>query len=88
MLEDKSKKDIITDFQHNASDTGSTEVQIALLTDRINRLNGHFKVNKQDMGSRRGLMMLVGRRRRLLNYLERHSVDKYKQMLERLNLRK
>lgn len=88
MAENKVKKDIITQFQINSEDTGSAEVQIALLTDRINRLNEHFKDHKQDTGSRRGLMMLVGRRRRLLDYLGRKDSEKYKEILQRLNLRK
>jgi small subunit ribosomal protein S15 len=89
MLENnREKKDIIKDFQKTDDDTGSSEVQVALLTQRINRLNEHFRAHKQDKGSRRGLMKLVGERRRLLDYVKRHDFDAYKKLLERLSLRK
>ncbi len=82
------KKELIDTFKIHSRDTGSTEVQIAILTERINILGGHFKHHKKDFHSRRGLLMLVGRRRRLLNYLKEKDIKKYEEVLEKLNLRK
>ena len=82
------KQVIIKDFGSKDEDTGSTEVQIALLTKRIEQLTGHFKVNKKDHNSRRGLLKLVGQRRRLLKYLQRMDLEKYREILVKLNLRK
>ena len=79
---------IIADFQEQSGDTGSASVQIALLTRRINDLTEHFQVHKKDHGSRRGLLKLVGQRRRLLNYLKGQDENKYKNILVKLNLRK
>ena len=79
---------IISDFTQNPKDTGLTEVQIAILTRRISNLTEHFKVHKKDQNSKRGLMKLVGRRRRLLKYLRSESPDRYQNVLEKLNLRK
>jgi len=87
LLKEK-KSQIIDAFKTHARDTGSAEVQIALLTERINALTEHFKRHKKDFHSRRGLLMLVGRRRRLLNYLKEKDTKKYLQILEKLNLRK
>ena len=70
------------------TDTGSAEVQVAILTERINLLGDHFKQHKKDFHSRRGLLMLVGRRRRLLNYLKEKDAKKYEEVLEKLKLRK
>jgi len=84
----EKKKEIIDTFKIHARDTGSAEVQIALLTERINSLGGHFKSHKKDFHSRRGLLMLVGRRRRLLNYLKQKDIKKYEEVLEKLGLRK
>lgn len=84
----ENKQKIIDAFKVHGSDTGSAEVQIALLTDRINALGDHFKNHKKDFNSRRGLLSLVGRRRRLLNYLKRKDVKKYEEVLDKLNLRK
>ncbi len=84
----EGKKKIIDDFKVHAKDTGSAEVQIALLTDRISNLGGHFKSHKKDYNSRRGLLSLVGRRRRLLNYLKKTDTKKYELVLEKLKLRK
>ncbi|MFA4889470.1 MAG: 30S ribosomal protein S15 [Candidatus Omnitrophota bacterium] len=84
--EEKSK--IIDGFKVHARDTGSAEVQIALLTERINTLGDHFKLHKGDFHSRRGLLLLVGRRRRLLNYLKKKDVKKYEEVLKKLSLRK
>ena len=84
----EKKEKIIDDFKVHARDTGSAEVQIALLTERINLLGGHFKLHKKDLHSRRGLLLLVGRRRRLLNYLKDKDIKKYETVIEKLNLRK
>jgi small subunit ribosomal protein S15 len=74
--------------KRHEKDTGSSGVQIALLTERINELNKHFDKNKKDHASHRGLMIMVGRRRRLLDYLEKTNELKYKELIEQLNLRK
>ncbi len=84
----EEKQTIIAEFGADANDTGTTEVQIALLTKRIQDLTGHFKTHTQDHNSRRGLLKLVGKRRRLLRYLQKNDVNRYRQLLERLNLRK
>ena len=84
----EKKQEIIDSFKVHYRDTGSTEVQIALLTERINSLGDHFKQHKKDFHSRRGLLMLVGRRRRLLNFLKKKDTKKYEEVLERLKLRK
>lgn len=83
---DKSK--IIEEFRLHEKDTGSCEVQIALLTERIRRLTEHLKVHKKDKHSQRGLLKLVGRRRRLLRYLGREDPERYKALIEKLGLRK
>jgi len=82
------KKEIIDKFKRHEGDTGSPEVQIALLTNRINSLTEHFKTHKKDHHSRRGLLMLVGQRRRLLNYLKEFDVKRYREIVKSLNLRK
>jgi small subunit ribosomal protein S15 len=82
------KAKIVSDFQRAQGDTGSPEVQIALLTARINGLTGHFKTNVKDHHSRRGLLMMVNQRRKLLDYLKRKNADGYRALLGRLNLRK
>ncbi len=84
----EQKKKIIDDFKVHSQDTGSAEVQIALLTERINGLGQHFKSHKKDHHSRRGLLTLVGRRRRLLNYIKKKDVNKYEELLNKLGLRK
>lgn len=81
-------KELITQYQRHASDTGSPEVQIALLSSRIEYLTEHFKVHKKDHHSRRGLLKLVGQRRRMLDYLKREDVQRYKNVIERLGIRK
>jgi small subunit ribosomal protein S15 len=78
----------ITENRLHESDTGSTEVQVALLTARINHLTEHLKVHKKDHHSRRGLLMLVGRRRRLLDYLRRNDVERYRALIAKLGLRR
>lgn len=82
------KKELIEKFKAHPEDTGSASVQIALITERINSLSEHFKTHKKDIHSRRGLLSLVGKRRRLLNYLKKKSPKKYEQSLKELNLRK
>ena len=82
------KNDIIAKFATHEGDTGSPEVQIALLTYRINHLNEHLKVNKQDNHSRRGLLKMVGKRRGLLDYLKAKDIERYRAIIEALGLRK
>lgn len=82
------KKTIINNFKVHSQDTGSAQVQIALLTERINLLTEHFKLHKKDFHSRRGLLILVGKRRRLLNYLKHKDSAKYQEIIGKLNLRK
>jgi small subunit ribosomal protein S15 len=82
------KAQIITEHQRAQGDTGSPEVQVALITARINGLTDHFKVNVKDHHSRRGLLKLVSQRRKLLDYLKRKNADKYRQLIDRLGLRK
>jgi small subunit ribosomal protein S15 len=84
----KKKHGIIEEFKTHPTDTGSSEVQIALLTDRINYLTEHFKVHKKDHHSRRGLLKLVGQRRRLLKYLQHKNVAKYRNLIQALGIRK
>lgn len=81
-------KELVGEFQRHGSDTGSPEVQIALLTNRISYLTEHFKGHKKDHHSRRGLLKLVSQRRRLLDYLKREEFDRYKNVIERLGIRK
>ena len=82
------KQELITQFGDSAQDTGKAEVQIALLTERINDLNQHLRTHSKDHHSRRGLLMLVGRRRRFLNYLQRTDLERYRALLRELGLRK
>ena len=84
----EQKNTLIRDYRMHDSDTGSPQVQVALLTERINLLTEHFKVHRQDHHSRRGLLMLVGQRRKLLEYLKSTNRSEYKKILDRLNLRK
>ena len=83
-----NKEQIIKDFGRKEGDTGSPEVQIALLTARINELNEHLKVHKKDHHSRRGLLKMVGRRRNLLGYLKKNDLEGYRALIDRLGLRK
>jgi len=87
-MEEMKKKSIIESFRTHDTDTGSPEVQIALMTERINHLNEHLKVHKKDFHSRRGLLRLVGKRRNMLNYLKKKEIEKYRQLIEKLGLRK
>ncbi len=84
----EEKQQVIREFARFEGDTGSPEVQIAILTRRINNLTDHFKVHKHDYHSRRGLLMLVGKRRRLLRYLKNKDITRYRELIERLGLRK
>ena len=86
---DKEKKtDIIGKFKLREGDTGSAEVQVALLTERINQLTGHMAANKHDYHSQRGLLKLVGQRRRLLSYLSKQDIERYNKLIAKLGLRK
>ena len=84
----EAKREIVQKFGKSETDTGSPEVQIALLTARINHLTEHLREHKHDHHSRRGLLMLVGQRRRLLNYLQRHHLDRYRSLIGELGLRR
>jgi small subunit ribosomal protein S15 len=86
---DKTKKaEVIAGYQAKEGDTGSTEVQIALLTERINQLTTHMASNRKDYHTQRGLLKLVGQRRRLLAYLSREDIDRYNKLIKKLGLRK
>jgi len=87
-LQEAQKAQVVRQYQRAGNDTGSPEVQIALLTERINGLAEHFKNHVKDFHSRRGLLKLVSQRRKLLDYLKRKDVDKYRSLIERLGLRK
>lgn len=82
------KKELIGEYKIHEADTGSPEVQIAILSEKIRNLTEHFKLHKKDHHSRRGLLMMVSRRRRLLDYLKRTEVNRYRQLIERLGLRR
>jgi small subunit ribosomal protein S15 len=84
----EAKREIVGKFGKSESDTGSTEVQIALLTERINHLTEHLREHKKDHHSRRGLLMLVGQRRRLLKYLQKTNLDRYRELIKELGLRR
>jgi len=88
VLEEDRKKEIIDEYKTHDGDTGSPEVQIALLSARIQYLTEHFKAHKKDHHSRRGLLKLVGRRRRLLDYLKKKDVERYREIIKRLGLRR
>jgi len=85
---DLAKPGIIAEHRLHSTDTGSPEVQIAILTERINHLTEHLKVHKKDHHSRRGLLMLVGRRRRLLDYVRSNDVERYRAIISKLGLRR
>ena len=87
-MEKEQKTEIVNKFELHKGDTGSTEVQVALLTERINELTGHMAANRHDYHTQRGLLKLVGQRRRLLAYLRREDVDRYRNLIARLGLRK
>lgn len=87
-LTQERKAELIEKFGDSAQDTGRTEVQVAMLTERINQLTEHLRVHKKDHHSRRGLLMLVGRRRRFLDYLQRSDLERYRALVRELGLRK
>jgi small subunit ribosomal protein S15 len=87
-IKKETKTAVIKEFKTHEKDTGSPKVQIAILTERINNLTDHFKMHKKDHNSRRGLLKLVSKRRRLLDYLKKHDPAKYQGLLEKLKLRK
>jgi len=82
------KEQLVTDYRTHGSDTGSSQVQVALLTQRINELTEHFKIHKKDNNSRRGLLQLVSRRRKLLDYLKRRDINEYHEIIKKLKLRR
>ena len=88
ILVKEDKKKVIEKFKTHENDTGSSEVQIAILTQKINRLNEHLKANKKDHHSRRGLVIMVGKRKRLLGYLKNNDMGRYKKIIKELGLRK
>ena len=87
-LTKEKKASIVTQFAGSAKNTGSIEGQIALLTERITHISGHLQANKKDFSTHRGLMQLVGKRKRLLNYLQKHNLTGYRQLIENLGIRK
>jgi small subunit ribosomal protein S15 len=88
VLAREHKKSLIDQYGTHPSDTGSPEVQIALLSERIGQLTEHFKTHQKDHGSRRGLLMMVSRRRRLLDYLKTHDAERYKTVIQKVGIRK
>ncbi len=88
MFTAERKREVVDKYRTHDADTGSPEVQVALLSSRINELDGHFKAHKKDHHSRRGLLKMVGRRRRLLDYLKKKDFDRYKKLIEGLGLRR
>jgi small subunit ribosomal protein S15 len=88
MLTKDAKAEVMGDHRRHESDTGSPQVQVAILTERINQLTEHLKVHKKDHHSRRGLLQMVGRRRRLLNYLQKTDLDGYRELTKKLGLRR
>lgn len=86
--EKETKAKIVADYRTHDVDTGSSQVQVALLTQRINELTEHFKVHKKDNHSRRGLLKMVSRRRKLLDYLKRRDIDQYHEIIKKLGLRR
>ena len=87
-IEKEKIGELINEFGKGQNDTGSTEAQIAIFTERINNITSHLKLNKKDNSGRRGLVILVAKRRRLLNYLRKNNVDSYKNVIQKLNIRK
>ena len=87
-MDKEKKKEIISSFRRSDADTGSTEVQVALLTERINQLTGHMAANRHDFHTERGLLKLLGQRKRLLAYLSREDTGRYRSLISKLGLRK
>lgn len=81
------KQQLISDYQIHETDTGSADVQVAMLTERINRLSAHLKENKKDHASRRGLLKMIGQRKRLLAYIQKHDPDRYRALIGKLGIR-
>jgi len=88
VLAREQKQDVIGRFRTHASDTGSPEVQIAILSERISQLTDHFKTHQKDHASRRGLLIMVSKRRRLLDYLKKYDTERYKTVIQKLGIRK
>ncbi len=88
MLAREQKQDVIGQFRTHATDTGSPEVQIAILSERITELTEHFKAHAKDHASRRGLLIMVSKRRRLLDYLKKYDTERYKSVIQKLGIRK
>ncbi|MBD2136010.1 30S ribosomal protein S15 [Anabaena sp. FACHB-1237] len=86
-LTQQRKQELISNFQVHETDTGSSDVQVAMLTDRINRLSQHLQANKKDHSSRRGLLKMIGQRKRLLSYIQKNSREKYQALITRLGIR-
>lgn len=86
-LVQEQKQEIISQYQVHETDTGSADVQVAMLTERINRLSEHLKTNKKDHASRRGLLQMIGRRKRLLAYIRQQDQDRYRNLIQRLGIR-
>jgi len=86
-LVQEQKQEIISQYQVHETDTGSADVQVAMLTERINRLSEHLKTNKKDHASRRGLLQMIGRRKRLLAYIRQQDNDRYRALIQRLGIR-
>ncbi len=87
-LTQKRKQELISEYQVHETDTGSADLQVAVLTDRINQLTQHLKSNDKDHSSRRGLLKMIGRRRRLLSYINKQDSERYKQLIARLGIRR
>ena len=87
-LTTEKKANIFAEYGENASNTGSIEAQVAMLTERINHISDHLKINKKDFSSQRGLMQMVGKRKRLLTYMSKHNLTGYRALIEKLGLRK
>ena len=88
MMTKDEKQGLIEEYRHHESDTGSPEVQVAILTNRISELTEHMKVHLKDFNTRRGLLKLVGQRRRLLDYLKEKNIDRYRTIIQKLNIRR
>ena len=86
-LKNEKKKELINEFGKDSNDSGATEVQVAMLSEKINELTEHLKLNKKDFQGRRGLLMMVGKRKRLLAYLKRQNLEKYRELVKKLGLR-
>lgn len=86
-LTQQRKQEIMGEYQTHETDTGSADLQVAMLTDRITKLSAHLKINQKDFASRRGLMLMISRRKRLLSYIQKQNVDRYKALIARLGIR-